>query len=555
MQSLSLKYRPKTYDELIGQSAVSKSLKYALDSKNIANAYLFSGLRGSGKTSSARILAKALNCEKGISSHPCGVCASCVSSDGMDIYELDAASNRGIDSIQDLIENTKYAPLHSRFKIFIIDEVHMLTREAFNALLKTLEEPPAHVKFILATTDAHKLPPTILSRVLHFRFKKIPTNDIVNRMEFILANEQIPYEKEALNLIARCGGGSMRDSLTLLEQAIIYTQKELRKDSVALMLGLIEPSIIKEFFTDILNSNEAGIFKFLELAKSYEIGLVLDEMSVYLKDCFYKKSNDFSLILYDRFFHIIAKAKNMAKISDDDEFILCVLCFMLKDAMNLKSIDEGIKEENESNDDKNHQSYDNFVTSIAKRDYKLGEIFKNRASFVSFDGNEFCIKINPASDEIDYFKKYYSLVVKPIFASIFNDAKLVLISDLQKQPKAPQVEEKIVEQPVQNEIVYPEYQSDDYLDTPLSDEDDNIYDIPDEVLEEYSPELQDLFFETLEKIKIENNTLELYVLPPFDEARKSILRANIMGVLNKCKVYFNIQNAKIINSEISKKKL
>lgn len=554
MQSLSLKYRPKNYDDLIGQSAVSKSLKYALDNKIIANAYLFSGLRGSGKTSSARILAKALNCERGISSTPCSKCASCLSNDGIDIYELDAASNRGIDSIQDLIENTKYAPLHSRFKVFIIDEVHMLTREAFNALLKTLEEPPAHVKFILATTDVHKLPPTILSRVLHFRFKKIPIQDIVNRMEFILANEQIPYEKEALMLIARSGGGSMRDSLTLLEQGIIYTQKRLSKDSIALMLGLIEPSLIKQFFVDILNANDSGIFKFLELAKSYEASIVIDEISSYLKDCFANNNPNFSLVLYDRFFHIIAKAKNMTKISDDDEFILYILAFLLKEAVGLKSID---KEINEPIVNKNEQDYLNFITMIAKRDYRLGEIFKNYASFVSFDGNEFCIKINPNNEEDkQYFKQYYGSVVKNIFASIFNDAKLVLISDL---PKANEVKVEPLQkakQEYEEEIKYPEYQSDDYLDSDFAfEEEENVYEIPDEVLEDYDPELQNILFESLVKIKIENNNLELHVMPPCNEKEKGILRANIKDVLAKCNAYFKTKNSKIINAELDKKKL
>ncbi|WP_267523813.1 DNA polymerase III subunit gamma/tau [Campylobacter sp. MG1] len=564
MQNLSLKYRPKNYDDLVGQSAVSKSLKYALDSKNIANAYLFSGLRGSGKTSSARILAKALNCERGISSKPCGMCASCVSNDGIDIYELDAASNRGIDSIQDLIENTKYAPLHSRFKIFIIDEVHMLTREAFNALLKTLEEPPSHVKFILATTDPNKLPATILSRVLHFRFKKIPLQDIVSRMEFILTNEQIPYEKEALNLIARSGGGSMRDSLTLLEQGIIYSQKRLSKESIALMLGLIDVNIIRNFFNSILNSDESGIFKFLELAKSYEIETILDEMSAYLKDCFYSKNNNFSLLLYDRFFHILAKAKNMAKISDDDDFILCVMSFMLKEAVNLKSIDEKIDELNEVND--NEKDFNNFVNSVAKRDYKLGEILKNRASFVSFDGNEYCIKVNPENeDEKQHFRTFYSSVIKPIFTNIFNDAKLVIKTDIVKNDEVKKVDSSneisvknnINYQSVENEIRYPEYQSDDYLDDLANTNDYNDeLDIPDEVMEKYDGYLQDLLIESICFIKIEDDILCLYVNPPVDEQRKGILRNNILKFLKECQNYYKIDKSKIINiNEDSKKKL
>lgn len=572
MQSLSLKYRPKNYDDLIGQSAVSKSLKYALDNKIIANAYLFSGLRGSGKTSSARILAKALNCERGISSTPCGKCASCLSNDGIDIYELDAASNRGIDSIQDLIENTKYAPLHSRFKVFIIDEVHMLTREAFNALLKTLEEPPAHVKFILATTDPNKIPPTILSRVLHFRFKKIPTQDIVSRMEFILVNEQIPYEKEALMLIARSGGGSMRDSLTLLEQAIIYSQKRLNKENVALMLGLIDTNIIKDFFYSILHSDEEGIFKFLELAKLYEINSILDEISAYLKDCFYNKNTNFSLLLYDRFFHIIAKARNMAKISDDDEFILCVMSFMLKEALNLKEIDNNT-DDNSCNT--NERDFQNFIISVSKRDYKLGEILKNRASFVSFDGSEYCIKVNPENDEEkQYFRLLYSSVLKPIFSSIFSEAKLVIKTDINSVNYSIKNDNfnkgmqettntqnyninKSVQETTQNDIKYPERQSDDYLDdnASLNDEDYDL-ELPDEILEKYDSNLQDLFIESISSLKIENEILCLFVNPPFDEYRKNILRNNILKFLKECKEYYKASGAKIINiNEEGKKKL
>jgi len=177
--ALARKYRPATFDDLIGQDSVSQTLSLALDGNRLSHAYLFSGLRGSGKTSTARIFAKALLCEEGTTSHPCGLCTHCVmaaENRHMDIIEMDAASNRGIDDIKDLIEHTKYKPSSARYKIFIIDEVHMLTTQAFNALLKTLEEPPDFVKFILATTDPLKLPATILSRTQHFRFKKIPQN-------------------------------------------------------------------------------------------------------------------------------------------------------------------------------------------------------------------------------------------------------------------------------------------------------------------------------------------------------------------------------------------
>ena len=221
-EALALKYRPMDFDELVGQEAVSRTLSLALESKRLSHAYLFSGLRGSGKTSSARIFARALQCENGPKAKPCGVCANCVAANPhkmshIDIIELDGASSRKIDDIRDLIEQTKYRPNMGRYKIFIIDEVHMLTKEAFNALLKTLEEPPEYVKFILATTDPLKLPATILSRTQHFRFKRISDKSIFNHLKSILHKENITYQDEALNMLIRSGSGSLRDTLTLLD--------------------------------------------------------------------------------------------------------------------------------------------------------------------------------------------------------------------------------------------------------------------------------------------------------------------------------------------------
>ncbi|MDD3818201.1 MAG: DNA polymerase III subunit gamma/tau, partial [Thiovulaceae bacterium] len=224
---LARKYRPSNFEELIGQESIAQTLSLALDSKRLSHAYLFSGLRGSGKTSTARIFAKALICERGVTHQPCGVCENCtlaLQNRHMDIVEMDAASSRKIDDIRDLIEQTKYRPASARFKIFIIDEVHMLTKEAFNALLKTLEEPPEYVKFILATTDPLKLPATILSRTQHFRFKSIATNKIIDHLAHILNLEGIGYDHEALEILARSGSGSLRDTLTLLDQAIIYSK-------------------------------------------------------------------------------------------------------------------------------------------------------------------------------------------------------------------------------------------------------------------------------------------------------------------------------------------
>ena len=248
---LALKYRPKKFSEIIGQQTTIKTLMSALDKKQLANAYLFSGLRGSGKTSTARIFAKALQCEKGESSEPCEICENCIMANEnrhIDIIEMDAASNRKIEDIKEIIEHTKYKPSRGRYKIFIIDEAHMLTKEAENALLKTLEEPPPYVKFILATTDPLKLPATILSRTQHYRFTKIDNELIKNHLEFILAKENIFYDEKAIQLLAKSGNGSLRDTITLLNQAIAYSKGEIKLDSIIEMLGVINPEIIEKLF-------------------------------------------------------------------------------------------------------------------------------------------------------------------------------------------------------------------------------------------------------------------------------------------------------------------
>ena len=319
LQALAIKYRPKTFDELVGQKAVSASLKYALNSKRLAHAYLFSGLRGSGKTSSARIFSRALVCDEGPSATPCGICKQCkaaLEGKHIDIIEMDAASNRGLEDIQSLIEQTKYAPSMARFKIFIIDEVHMLTSQAANALLKTLEEPPSYVKFILATTDPLKLPATVLSRTQHFRFKQIAQSEILTHLKEILEKEQVGFEEEALKFIARSGNGSLRDTLTLLDQAIIFSENHISTAKITEMLGFLDPSKIKEFYRAILHKDREKVFEFLEELQDYEASSVIDEMLFYLKESFFSRSEEFTTLIYERFFRILSRAKNL--ICDDD---------------------------------------------------------------------------------------------------------------------------------------------------------------------------------------------------------------------------------------------
>jgi DNA polymerase-3 subunit gamma/tau len=241
-QVLARKWRPRTFAELVGQEHVVRALENALSQQRLHHAYLFTGTRGVGKTTLARIIAKALNCETGVTATPCGRCAACTEIDGgrfLDLLELDAASNTQVDNMRELLENALYAPTAGRYKVYIIDEVHMLSRNAFNAMLKTLEEPPQHVKFILATTDPQKVPVTVLSRCLQFNLKRIPQQQIRGRLQHILEAESVPYEPAALPLIARAAQGSMRDALSLLDQAIAHGGGAVGQDSARAMLGVV----------------------------------------------------------------------------------------------------------------------------------------------------------------------------------------------------------------------------------------------------------------------------------------------------------------------------
>ena len=460
MQALALKYRPKNFDELIGQEAVSKSLIHALDEGRISHAYLFSGLRGSGKTSSARIFSKALVCEKGPTSKPCEVCPQCImanESRHMDIIEMDAASHRKIDDIRELIEQTKYAPAMARYKIFIIDEVHMLTKEAFNALLKTLEEPPSYVKFILATTDPLKLPTTVLSRTQHFRFKQISRYSIIKHLEFILSKEGISYEKEALEILARSGGGSLRDTLTLLDQAIIYGANNVTANGVASMLGLLDPEKIEEIITHVLNHDKNAIRVLVSELESYDPEMIIDEILANLKQKFIENDSKISLLVYERFFRILAQAKGMLNVSSDNGFVLMLMLFMMIEALNLQDIDDAINEVISKNSENSTQitevitqksqvapakmqgPYELFLTKIYDRNYDLGEFFKEFVEFSFFNNNELGLIVNAKDENLEYFKKNWKILNEILRTLFGQNAKIVNAkSDEQKaQTKTP----------------------------------------------------------------------------------------------------------------------
>ncbi|MCQ2649180.1 DNA polymerase III subunit gamma/tau [Helicobacter pylori] len=346
MQVLALKYRPKHFSELVGQESVAKTLSLALDNQRLANAYLFSGLRGSGKTSSSRIFARALMCETGPKAVPCDTCIQCQSAlnnHHIDIIEMDGASNRGIDDVRNLIEQTRYKPSFGRYKIFIIDEVHMFTTEAFNALLKTLEEPPSHVKFLLATTDALKLPATILSRTQHFRFKKIPENSVISHLKTILEKEQVSYESSALEKLAHSGQGSLRDTITLLEQAINYCDNAITESKVTEMLGAIDRSVLEDFFQSLINQDEARLQERYAILENYETESVLEEMMLFLKAKLLSPDS-YSILLIERFFKIIMSSLSLLKEGANASFVLLLLKMKFKEALKLKALDDAILE-------------------------------------------------------------------------------------------------------------------------------------------------------------------------------------------------------------------
>jgi DNA polymerase III subunit gamma/tau len=273
-QVLARKWRPKSFATLVGQEHVVKALTHALDQQRLHHAYLFTGTRGVGKTTLARIVAKALNCETGITSTPCGICSSCTEIDGgrfVDYIELDAASNRGVEDMTSLLDKATYAPTRGRFKVYVIDEVHQLSGHAFNAMLKTLEEPPEHVKFILATTDPQKIPVTVLSRCLQFNLKQMPPGHIVDHLTHVLGAEGVPFEPAALRHLAKAAAGSMRDALSLLDQAIAHGAGNVQEAGVRDMLGTVGD----DYLFAVLDGLKAG-----DVQAMLDVADAMDERSL-----------------------------------------------------------------------------------------------------------------------------------------------------------------------------------------------------------------------------------------------------------------------------------
>ncbi|MBU1215434.1 MAG: DNA polymerase III subunit gamma/tau [Gammaproteobacteria bacterium] len=301
---LARKWRPRNFAQLAGQEHVVQALSNALMQNRLHHAYLFTGTRGVGKTTIARIFAKSLNCESGVTAEPCGVCSACKEIDSgrfVDLIELDAASNTQVDNMRELLESALYAPTSGRFKVYIIDEVHMLSKSAFNAMLKTLEEPPAHVKFILATTDPQKIPVTVLSRCLQFNLKQMPPALIVSHLQYVLGQEAIPFENGALNLVARAAQGSMRDALSLMDQAIAYSSGKVDEALVRTMLGAIDQGYLFDLLQTLKTGDGAGLLR------------IADDMSM--------RSLAFEAALQDlaTLLHRIALAQTIPQAITDDE--------------------------------------------------------------------------------------------------------------------------------------------------------------------------------------------------------------------------------------------
>ncbi|MGL2411753.1 DNA polymerase III subunit gamma/tau [Helicobacter pylori] len=475
MQVLALKYRPKHFSELVGQESVAKTLSLALDNQRLANAYLFSGLRGSGKTSSSRIFARALMCETGPKAVPCDTCIQCQSAlnnHHIDIIEMDGASNRGIDDVRNLIEQTRYKPSFGRYKIFIIDEVHMFTTEAFNALLKTLEEPPSHVKFLLATTDALKLPATILSRTQHFRFKKIPENSVISHLKTILEKEQVSYESSALEKLAHSGQGSLRDTITLLEQAINYCDNAITESKVATMLGAIDRSVLEDFFQSLINQDEVRLQERYAILENYETESVLEEMMLFLKAKLLSPDS-YSILLIERFFKIIMSSLSLLKEGANASFVLLLLKMKFKEALKLKSLDDAILELEQSkesalkplnqnanapkqepksaekieNPEKRestetpqtpmlsvkdrifHNLFKQVQTLVYERNYELGAVFEKNIRFIDFDSQTKTLTWESlATDKDKELLRERFKIVKSIVDGVFGKGESIKIA-------------------------------------------------------------------------------------------------------------------------------
>ncbi len=389
---------------------------------------------------------------------------------------MDGASNRGIDDVRNLIEQTRYKPSFGRYKIFIIDEVHMFTTEAFNALLKTLEEPPSHVKFLLATTDALKLPATILSRTQHFRFKKIPENSVISHLKTILEKEQVSYESSALEKLAHSGQGSLRDTITLLEQAINYCDNAITESKVAEMLGAIDRSVLEDFFQSLINQDEVQLQERYAILENYETEGVLEEMMLFLKAKLLSPDS-YSILLIERFFKIIMSSLSLLKEGANASFVLLLLKMKFKEALKLKALDDAIveleqapfnqspsisynapKQESKSIEKREqreqiesiekrenaetpqtpmlsakdrifHNLFKQVQTLVYERNYELGAVFEKNIRFIDFDSQTKTLTWESlAADKDKELLRERFKIVKSIVDGVFGKGENIKIA-------------------------------------------------------------------------------------------------------------------------------
>lgn len=490
--ALALKYRPNTFNELISQESVTQTLKLALKNHQIAHAYLFSGLRGSGKTSSARILSRALQCLNQSSQEPCNECSSCLQAlEGRhpDIIEMDAASSRKIDDMRQLIDQTRYSPVIGPYKIFIIDEVHMLTKESFNALLKTLEEPPRHVKFILATTDPLKIPATILSRTQNFHFKRIPQRKIFNHLKQILSKEEVMYDEASLDILSRSGDGSLRDTLTLLDQAIAYCDRNIVSSKVTKMLGLVDPEALSNFFDCLQNQDVQGVDRSLALFEEYEADMILNEMILYLKNSIKARAIT-STFLLERFLNILADSKILLGMNCDGGFVLTLTALKMQEAF--KTYDESIQKSslnskmhksggiqsnlqaqesikdspNPANQDSpgssnfsleeslqaGKEKFLQLVDKIFDRNMELGEIFSRSIAFVSWDGESLKWRSQASLEDRIVLTRHYK-IIKDLTNKIFGEnTKIISLRADSSTPSSPSIQNSSLQSDIPSKV-------------------------------------------------------------------------------------------------------
>lgn len=419
-QVLARKWRPKSFDTLVGQKSVVQALSNALDQNRLHHAYIFNGTRGIGKTTIARILAKSLNCDKGITSKPCLKCPACTDIDVgryVDLIELDAASNTGVDNMIELLENAQYAPSSGRYKIYIIDEVHMLSKSAFNAMLKTLEEPPDHVKFILATTEIQKVPVTVLSRCLQFNLRQMTVEDITKHLTFILNEEKLEAEDVALQIIAKASQGSMRDSLSILDQAIAFSQNKVSAKNVIQMLGTIDDEILFKIIEYLISENGVGLNKLAnemdannisfegalnDLAKLFHELSVCKIIPDYMKnsskkDLYQKLTSEISAESLQLFYQICVNGKKDLYLAPDpitgfNMTLLRMLAFYPTSNQGIASKVYGNKREDKSNEKKSstNQSFQikNEIKEKNKKSSK-SDLHETKQEYnkLTFDGD------------------------------------------------------------------------------------------------------------------------------------------------------------------------